>query len=730
MRASRTVASLDPLPIWCAWRHEADEKGRPVKPPISVRTHKKADTSDTTHLGTRRQAQAAANAVDGGIGLVMGLLPDDASLAIGMADLDGARDPETGALAAWAEAIIRRFDSNSEISPSHAGVKVFFLFRVADLPKIQKLIGRNKLSIAFKRGHHEGIEIYLGKRYGTITGQAIDDYSTLIAEPTLFEVDLPTLRWLIAEAGPEYLRRSPQGCEKDQSGSAYGWRFLKERMRFGDDDEAALAALQANGGAAGEWASRAPEREILKTVAKARAEVAARAVDPDAAFDDTDVAKPDWLAMMNERHAVARIGGDTLVINTDGKVITYSSFADLKNLYLNRIVRHDGKIASIASHWIMHPQRRTYENGVVFAPEKAFVGAYNLFQGWGVEPKAGSCRLYLDHLLHVICKNDETNFNWLVDYLAHIVQKPCEKPGVAIVLRGKKGVGKDTLGEYLRPLLGKHCVKIGHIDQLTGRFNSALQNTLLVHVEELYWAGNRGAEGSLKHLITSEKLRIEPKGIDSFELDSFIRLLLTSNEDWVVPASDGERRYFVLDVSNRWGVIEADKKARAAYFSALYGERDKGGAAALLDMLQRRDISKFNPRQAPETEGLLNQKIASLRGEQRWWLDVLMSGELPRDEMDDVPDWSGPVWVKLSRLHDDYADRMKRERHEARALALNVFGAKLAEMCPGLTSGTRWIDRKSVRMHDLPPLFRCREALEKLFGGPIDWPDGNFDHLI
>ena len=44
---------------------------------------------------------------------------------------------------------------------------------------------------------------------------------------------------------------------------------------------------------------------------------------------------------------------------------------------------------------------------------------------------------------------------------------------------------------------------------------------------------------------------IEPKGIDSFQARNRLKILISSNEDWVVPVTSDERRFFVLEVSRQ-----------------------------------------------------------------------------------------------------------------------------------------------------------------------------------
>ena len=53
----------------------------------------------------------------------------------------------------------------------------------------------------------------------------------------------------------------------------------------------------------------------------------------------------------------------------------------------------------------------------------------------------------------------------------------------------------------------------------------------------------KSAEGRLKGLVTSEYQLIEVKGVDQFKSPNYVRLMMTSNEAWVVPAGKDERRF-------------------------------------------------------------------------------------------------------------------------------------------------------------------------------------------
>src|SRR5260221_279725 len=71
------------------------------------------------------------------------------------------------------------------------------------------------------------------------------------------------------------------------------------------------------------------------------------------------------------------------------------------------------------------------------------------------------------------------------------------------------------------------------------------------------------------------------------------------------------------------------------YFAAIAAEMDNGGREALLDLLMRRDLSKFNIRSVPLTSALANQKAYSRRGIDRLIETLAHDGILPSADASD-----------------------------------------------------------------------------------------------
>jgi hypothetical protein len=106
-----------------------------------------------------------------------------------------------------------------------------------------------------------------------------------------------------------------------------------------------------------------------------------------------------------------------------------------------------------------------------------------------------------------------------------------------------------------------------------------------------------------------------------FQAPNRVSLIMSSNKDWIVPATAGERRFFVLDVP---GGRIADR----AYWDRLWRAiNDRKTLGAFLKTMLERDLSGFNVRDVPRTSALDDQKTASFDVEQKWLVDILDKGQ-------------------------------------------------------------------------------------------------------
>ena len=129
-----------------------------------------------------------------------------------------------------------------------------------------------------------------------------------------------------------------------------------------------------------------------------------------------------------------------------------------------------------AQVWLESEKRRQF-NGLVFDPSvRAPSSFYNLWRGFAVEPAADSsgegCARFLAHLHDNVCGGDKALFVWVVGWFAALFQRPTQKIGTSLVLRGTQGTGKTIVGRLIGSLLGPHYALVADPILLSKDFSS------------------------------------------------------------------------------------------------------------------------------------------------------------------------------------------------------------------------------------------------------------------
>lgn len=306
------------------------------------------------------------------------------------------------------------------------------------------------------------------------------------------------------------------------------------------------------------------------------------------------------------------------------------------------------ELVPFASEWVLKTHRRFARQEMRFETTEREITVdtgervLNLYQGWATTPVAGDWSA-IRYLIHdILCSGVAEASEYLLNYLAHMVQKPHQLPGTAIILRSEEqGTGKSTFMALLRQLLGpRYCASTSDADHFVGTHNDRAMNKVLLHFEEAVAPNDRKIESRLKALITNETISYNPKGIAVIEARNFARVFMTSNAQQVAHLARHDRRMFVLDVSPR----HANDPAFWGPFNAQYPQEIE----AFMHALQTRDISGFRPAVMPHTDAKDAQKVESIVGTDRTLRMILEDGRLPPCSRFDGHSWD----VRVSALTD------------------------------------------------------------------------------
>jgi hypothetical protein len=439
----------------------------------------------------------------------------------------------------------------------------------------------------------------------------------------------------------------------------------------------------------------------------------------DAREDAT--ALPSWLSMMNSEYAyIGQVGGKQRILWQTNSRNIFMTKGDVKEFLANRpyvmVPGPDGKPkpAELFEAWRRSPLRREYKS-VEFAPGITLpADTLNTWLGWNVAPPAdgASCDKFVDFIRRIICNGDAEHFGWLMDWIAHMVQKPQEPSQVAVVLKGGEGIGKGFLLKRLGELVGRaHYAHISNSKNAFGDFNASLADLLLLFCDEMFANGNKSQDGEMKRIITEDTIDIVRKGLDPIKEPRYFRTVLASNEFHVVNASKDARRFFILYVNE-------SMKRNWDYWKSLAHEWDHGGKEAFFGLLQDRDISNFNYKNAPRTKALADEKLNSLTGARKFVYEMLCKGTAPialfRDGVADYELGNTRVeaFIETTALAED--NKVSGTAMGHALAAISVYGrAGQRERLNGQQRRGAW----------LLPLHAARAAFAEALGLAVDWPE-------
>lgn len=315
------------------------------------------------------------------------------------------------------------------------------------------------------------------------------------------------------------------------------------------------------------------------------------------------------LTNMNQEYSHVVLGGKHRIMAykpcpVDGVRMSFESISDFYNNFAHRpkvANKNQGKA------WFEWAGKKFDFNGIGYYPntDELPKHVFNTFRGYGCKPIAGDVSLILKHIDDVLCAGDKKAATYFIQWLAHIFQKPAQKPTVAVLMKSAEGTGKGTLNNLLKKMLGANSEQVNGIYQLTGRFNGILAGRLLIFGDEVDMT-TKAVFDRAKGIISERTISLELKGVDPESIPNLARFIFAGNHDQIISAGTRERRFLVLEPSDH--VVDDTN-----YFVALNNQINNGGASAFLHYLLNIDLTHFNPFKAPATKGLIDEKLIGLK---------------------------------------------------------------------------------------------------------------------
>jgi hypothetical protein len=209
----------------------------------------------------------------------------------------------------------------------------------------------------------------------------------------------------------------------------------------------------------------------------------------------------------------------------------------------------------------------------------------------GDAAKAGP---WLDLLGRLYSPEDKAH---IINFCAHLVQRPDEKVNHALVLIGPEGHGKDSALQPVREAVGTWNTVEESARGLLGQFNGYLE-CLLLCVNEAHDLGDfdRFALAEmLKPLAAAppEVLVVNKKHLNKYAVPNLLRVVITSNHELdCLHITAESRRYFVAQTART-------PPGDAEFFAEFHRWRKQEGDAHVAAFLRSHDLTGFDPKAPP-----------------------------------------------------------------------------------------------------------------------------------
>jgi len=334
---------------------------------------------------------------------------------------------------------------------------------------------------------------------------------------------------------------------------------------------------------------------------------------------------PDYLRHkenLDKNYALIRSSANYIYHNVENGAKTIRFHSEKEIITVNRhlqyvVVDDKGKKIHrpVINEWLNDPSKPYYERLECVPPPH--VCPDNVFNTWmgsiyddfpfiesedgeaDPEYDADAVEKFVYHIQNVICSGDESLSRYVMTYFAHMIQKPAEKPGAMLVLTGTEGSGKSSLTEIFKKMYPQGMVFTTASPEkyVWGHFNEPMANVLLLGLEEVDKRNTKDADGKIKDLITNPIITINKKGIQSYEQNSFLRTILTTNNLDPLTFSKNDRRLCIIRVSD---CKVGDKE----YFNAMWKafERPHAMRSIYWALKTTWDITQLDVSKPPMTE--------------------------------------------------------------------------------------------------------------------------------
>lgn len=189
-------------------------------------------------------------------------------------------------------------------------------------------------------------------------------------------------------------------------------------------------------------------------------------------------------------------------------------------------------------------------------------------------------------------EGSENDWKWLLHFIIYKLKNPQLLHGVALIIKGDMGTGKDTLLQIIDNLMGNdYMYNQQETKHILGEVNTSLKNKLHVVLNEMSGAVGFSYCEQMKDLITRPTNNIKELYKDPYEMPNLSTLWILSNNMNPIQIPKDNRRYCLF-------VTSSINKGNQKYWNEIYKcmENIDFMNSLFTQLLDYKVPKDFNPR--------------------------------------------------------------------------------------------------------------------------------------
>lgn len=319
-----------------------------------------------------------------------------------------------------------------------------------------------------------------------------------------------------------------------------------------------------------------------------------REVESNKIFDEAYKKMKEEFELTN-----AKINLTSEFVTKIGKDIVFKSKVNMMTTYEQLEYPGLDENKKFIGRWIKDCEMKTFDK--VDSIPHTLPQNPRIFNIWKNYPEhtsnecSGDIQPFLNHM-DIISGHEKIVTDFVILWLAHLLQRPEEKIGKMLNFAGVEGCGKGLFLETIKELIGYYNVfDTTSVDSVCGQFNGIIANKLLICLNELEFKHINPADGKLKGLVTDPRIFINEKNQTGYDMASYHRFIsFTNNLHLPIQTSANDRRKCII--------MCADDIVGNLQYGQKYMDYLKDNIGCIYYYLIGLDVSKFKQTHMPVTQ--------------------------------------------------------------------------------------------------------------------------------